>query len=100
MATSLQITEYPSLANACETRVVPENPSNTVLGFALATRSKMCGSSLSFEPAYLTPSVSGGRTEASAKSARLLILLQCRLCLLDLYVFLQLLQGNFVPFDR
>ena len=30
-AMSLQMTVYPSLASACETRVVPEKPSRIVL---------------------------------------------------------------------
>src|SRR6185369_10731763 len=56
---SFAITLNPHCANACETRVVPEKPSNTVRGSTLAASSSMCGKSFSFEPAYLIPSVRG-----------------------------------------
>ena len=58
-AISLLITVYPSLANACETRVVPEKPSRIVFALTFFTSSSTCGMSFSLEPMYLMPSVGG-----------------------------------------
>jgi hypothetical protein len=54
------------LENACDTRVVPEKPSNTVsTPFIFSNKRHMRGIIFNFEPAYLMPCV----FKLTAKSA-------------------------------
>src|SRR5699024_7551445 len=65
-AISLLITWYPCLASAWATRVVPAKPSNTVCTSRPFSKERIYGTSLSFEPAYLMPSVSGASVKMVA----------------------------------
>src|ERR1700733_4484020 len=68
------MTRYPAWANACETSVEPENPSRTTRAFTLRASARMCGSSLRFEPAYLTLCVAGASRVVSSNIARFCVI--------------------------
>ena len=56
---SFAVVSYPVWAKAWATLVVPLNASSTVCTSRTETSSRICGRSLSFDPAYLMPSVLG-----------------------------------------